>query len=186
MIVFLGGFTGVHIHCHQCLGLVDDQFTARRQLNVSVVQLIDGRFDTKVFEYRLLPLIQVEHFGQVGHALVKVRFGIFKLVLIIDHDLFDIRRQIIADGSNHQLGLAVQQGGGSAQLCTIVDSVPGFGQRLEVAEQILTRTIHSSCTNDDCHSRRDVQGGQKRAGPFSCTVVINLPRDSASRVIRMH
>ena len=97
-VATFGGARRVDVDRHECLGVVDDDAAARRQVYRMGKSGLDLRFDLEAREQRHRVLVMLQLLEVVRHRGRNVLDGVLVGLVVVDQDFADLVRQVIAQG----------------------------------------------------------------------------------------
>ncbi|MEZ5313574.1 MAG: hypothetical protein R2862_07925 [Thermoanaerobaculia bacterium] len=118
------------------------------------------------------------------HESLHVLGGLLESVLVVDEDLFDVGVEMVAQGAQDQVLVAVEQARSGAVARFGLDPLPDPEQRREVALQLGARLAEGVGADDDAAAVRELELAGDRTQLGACLLVLDLARHPAGVVER--
>ena len=153
-VAALGGAGRVDVDGHQRLGMVDHDAAAGRQVYRMRKRGLDLRFDLEAREQRYGVFVKLQLLEVVRHGLLHVLGCFLERRLVVDQDLADIVRQVVAQGAYHRVALAINEEWRRPLEYDIENCRPDREKVFEVPGEFFGTAIDSGGAQDDAHAIR--------------------------------
>src|SRR5690606_18168262 len=177
-IAALGGACRVDVDGHQRFGRIDDDGAAGGQLHFTLEGGLDLAFDLETVEQRHAVFIQLDLAGVLRHHLLDEAQGLSLGVDAVDQCFADVLAQIIANGTDDDIGFLVDQEWSRAVLGGFLDGAPELYQVIEVPLQLFAGAAKACGTHDQAHVGRYVDAIQGFT-QFVALFAFDASRDAA-------
>ncbi len=151
-VAALDGAGRVHVHGHQCFGLVDHDGTAAGQLHRAGVGGFDLVLDLEAAEQWCVVAVTLHAVPVFGHHMVHELVGLLEDVVGVDQDFADVTVEVIANGADDQAGFLVDQVRAFAAFGCAVNGRPEFEQVIQIPLQFIGIAANASSTGNDAHA----------------------------------
>ena len=169
----------IHVDGDKGLGLVDDDGTALLQVDLVAVDGLQLLLELVLGEQRLLLAVQLDAAVVARHyRLEEVARAVIDLA-VIDQNFLNIGREVVADGADHEVLFAVDQGRGGGLLALVLDAGPQALQVRHVALQLGFVTVQPGGAHDDAHVRGRFELGDDLLELLALFLVLDLARNAA-------
>ena len=128
---------------------------------------LDLTLDLEAREQRHRVSVMLELAQVVGHDLLDEFGGLFEGLLVVDQDLADVRRQVVAQCPDDRIALPVNQEGRLAFQHHVEDRVPDGEQILEIPGQFLGAAVDAGRPQDHAHAVGYLDFGERAPGEIA-------------------
>ncbi|EXJ14961.1 hypothetical protein D779_2016 [Imhoffiella purpurea] len=181
----LGRARRVDVDRGQGFGVVDDDGAARGQAHLALEGGLDLGLDLIAGEERDLVLVETQLLLVLRHHLLDEVLGSIVDRSVVDHDLADVRAQIVADRADDDVALLVDEEGGLAALAGGDDGAPQLEQIVEVPLEFLDVFADARGAYDEPHVLRDLELTHGVA-QLAAVLSLDAARDAAGARIVGH
>ena len=173
---------GIDVDDREGLGVVEDEVAARGQVDAAVQRRADLGVDARALEERRLLLVAVHPLEHVRRRLLQVADDPPVRALVVDLGALEVAREEVADDSQRQLGLLVDERRRLRGLRARLDRLPEPLEEDEVALDVLRRGALGGGADDDA-AVLDVEllDDLLQTGALS---VVEPPRDAEALALR--
>src|SRR5690606_29085089 len=156
-VAALGGARRVDVDGDQGLGRIDYQRAAGRQLHFTLEGGLDLALDLEAVEQRHAVFVQLDLAGVLRHDLLDEAERLVLGFNAVDQYFADVLPQVVADGTDDDVGFLVDQERGRAVGRGLLDGGPQLQQVIEVPLHFFAGATQAGGADDQAHVCRDVE-----------------------------
>ena len=167
---------GVDVDRRQRLGAVDHDRAAGPELDAALVDRLDLRLEPEAGEDRLLALVELKEMLLAGHHVVEEVLGALVDLVVVDEDLVDVGGEVVADGAEDEVVLAVDERRRALALGVLLDARPQALEVVEVALELAALLVEAGGgAHDDPAAGRRIRG---------CSIISRTRTRSSPSILR--
>src|SRR5688572_4153641 len=173
----------VDVDRDQGLGVIDDDTAAGGQRDLVGIRRLDLALDLVTGEERYVIVVELQPAEIPRHEALHVFLGFVVDLLLVNQDLADVVRQVVAQRAQDRLALLVDQERCRPAFGGLLDRVPDVAEVVEVPLQLLRRAPYARRAHNRAHAVRDLQVVHRLA-ELLAVVALDAARYSArARVV---
>ena len=181
----LGGATGVDVDRDQCFGVVDDDGAAGRQGDLARVGRLDLVFDLEAREQRHVVAVALDPGDIARHHVRHELLRLLEDVVGIDQDFADVRREVVANGADHQARFLVDEERALLRIGGALDRAPELQQVVQIPLQFFEAAADAGGARDQAGARRDFEAVHDLA-QFLAILALDATRNTAAARVVGH
>ncbi|EXI68594.1 MAG: hypothetical protein AW08_00906 [Candidatus Accumulibacter adjunctus] len=165
--------------------MVDDDGAARRQGDLARIGGLDLVLDLETREEGHVITVTLDAVDRARHDVRHELLRLIEHLVGVDQDLADVGLEVVADGTDDQAALLVDQEGSLLHLGCVLDRLPQLQQVIEIPLQLFAAASDGRRAGDQAHPRRHRQLVHHLAqlGPLA---TLDAARDAAAAWVVGH